>query len=52
MFAAPLPEELLKPMPLPPQLARHFSNHSSQTDPRAVEQILWLADQCGSPRRW
>ena len=52
MFAVPLAEEMLAPAPLPAYLVRHFGSHSSQTDPRLVEQILWHVCECGSLRRW
>jgi hypothetical protein len=48
-FAAPLPKECLQAPRLPVELVRHFARHSSQTDPRTVEQLLWLREHAGWP---
>jgi len=52
MFGQPLPPAVLAAPSTPPEWVRHFAGHSSQTDPRLVEEILQYIEACGSPRRW
>ena len=52
MFGHPLPAPVLSAPSMPAHLVRYFGAHSSQTDPRFVEEILRYVKDCGSPRRW
>jgi len=52
MFGEALPAAALRTVRLPPELVRHFSSHSSQTDVRVADEILRYLDGHGSPRRW
>jgi hypothetical protein len=52
IFGEPLPASVLSPVTMPLPLVRYFGRHSSQTDSRAIEDILQFIDRFGSPRRW
>ena len=43
---------LLTPRPIPAHLARYFGSNSTQTNARAVQEILDHVARYGSPRRW
>jgi hypothetical protein len=45
-------QALLTPRPIPAHLVRYFGSNSTQTNARAVQEILDYVACYGSPRRW
>lgn len=52
LFGERLPGWELLPRRLPAEEVRRFAGSSSQTSPRAVEQILWHTEHTDRLRRW
>lgn len=50
LFGQRLSAAVLNAPRMSPDLVRYFANRSSQTDVRAIEQILWLLDNSDGPR--
>lgn len=48
IFGQPLPAAVLTAPAMPVDLIRHFARRSSQTNPRAIEQLLWQVQTYGS----